>query len=52
MQVPFILLADTEKDAAKKFGVWGKEAVHGSRVHGVNRTTFLIDEKGTVIEGL
>ncbi|HWY36009.1 MAG TPA: peroxiredoxin, partial [Nitrosopumilaceae archaeon] len=29
MKVPFILLADTEKDVAKKFGVWGKKQFMG-----------------------
>ncbi|MDE1863161.1 MAG: thioredoxin-dependent thiol peroxidase [Thaumarchaeota archaeon] len=50
MQVPFILLADTEKEAAKKFGVWGKKQFMGREYMGVNRTTFLIDEKGTVLK--
>lgn len=50
MKVPFILLADTEKDAAKKFGVWGKKQFMGREYMGVNRTTFLIDEKGKVLK--
>ena len=48
MSVPFILLADTDKDAAKKFGVWGKKQFMGREYMGVNRTTFLINEKGKV----
>ena len=49
MSVPFILLSDTEKDAAKKFGVWGKKQFMGREYMGVNRTTFLVDEKGKVL---
>lgn len=49
MEVPFILLADTETEIAKKFGVWGKKQFMGREYMGVNRTTFLIDEKGKII---
>ncbi|MDE1842096.1 MAG: thioredoxin-dependent thiol peroxidase [Thaumarchaeota archaeon] len=50
MKVPFILLADTEKDVAKKFGVWGKKQFMGREYMGVNRTTFLINEKGKILK--
>lgn len=50
MSVPFILLADTEKETAKKFGVWGKKQFMGREYMGVNRTTFLVDEKGKVMK--
>ncbi|NHI03820.1 Thiol peroxidase, Bcp-type [Candidatus Nitrosotalea sp. TS] len=50
MSVPFILLADTEKDVAKKFGVWGKKQFMGREYMGVNRTTFLVDEKGKIFK--
>jgi thioredoxin-dependent peroxiredoxin len=48
MQVPFILLSDTDTDVAKKFGVWGKKQFMGREYMGVNRTTFLVDEKGKI----
>ncbi|HSF28312.1 MAG TPA: thioredoxin-dependent thiol peroxidase [Nitrosopumilaceae archaeon] len=50
MEVPFILLADTETETAKKFGVWGKKQFMGREYMGVNRTTFLVDEKGKIIK--
>lgn len=50
MQVPFILLSDTEKDVAKKFGVWGKKQFMGREYMGVNRTTFLVNEKGKIFK--
>ena len=50
MEVPYILLADTETEMAKKFGVWGKKQFMGREYMGVNRTTFLIDEKGKIIK--
>jgi thioredoxin-dependent peroxiredoxin len=50
MKVPFILLADTEKEVAKKFGVWGKKQFMGREYMGVNRSTFLVDEKGKILK--
>jgi peroxiredoxin Q/BCP len=50
MEVPFILLADTETEIAKKFGVWGKKQFMGREYMGVNRTTFLINEEGKIIK--
>lgn len=48
MEVPFILLADTETEIAKKFGVWGKKQFMGREYMGINRTTFLVNEKGKI----
>src|SRR5262249_28368443 len=48
MKVPYILLSDTEKDAVKKYGVWGKKQFMGREYMVVNRTTFLVDEKGKI----
>ncbi len=50
MNVPFILLADTKTEVAKKFGVWGKKQFMGREYVGVNRTTFLVNEKGKIFK--
>jgi peroxiredoxin Q/BCP len=53
--LPFPLLADSERRAAKAYGVWGKKKVMGREVMGIRRTTFLIDERGRlarVFEGV
>ena len=50
MGVSFILLADPETDVAKKFGVWGKKQFMGREYMGVNRTTFLVNEKGKIFK--
>jgi len=50
MDVSFILLADPETDVAKKFGVWGKKQFMGREYMGVNRTTFLVNEKGKIFK--
>ena len=50
MKVPFILLSDTEAELAKKFGVWGKKEFMGREYMGVNRSTFLVNEKGKILK--
>ncbi len=48
--LPFPLIADTEKEIIKAYGVWGPKKFMGKEFMGINRTTFVIDEKGTIIE--
>ncbi len=47
-KLPFPLLADTEQETLKAFGVWGKKKFMGREYTGVHRTTFVIDEKGKI----
>lgn len=46
--LPFPLLADTDKNVVKTYGVWGRKQFMGNEYDGVHRTTFLIDEDGTI----
>jgi len=46
--LPFNLIADTEKEILQKYDVWGEKKMYGRTYMGVMRTTFLIDEKGIV----
>lgn len=46
--LPFPLLADPERSAAKAYGVWGKKKFMGRETMGILRTTFVIDEKGRI----
>ena len=48
--LPFDLLADTEKETCEMFGVWVQKSMYGREYMGVARTTFIIDEKGIVEE--
>lgn len=50
MKITYTLLADTEKELSKKFGVWGKKQFMGREYMGVNRSTFLVDEKGKIFK--
>jgi len=45
----FPLLADTDHAAAEAYGVWGDKAMYGKTYKGIIRSSFLIDEKGTVL---
>ncbi len=46
--LPFILLADTDKDIINKYGVYGEKNMYGKKFMGIKRTTFLIDEEGKI----
>ncbi|GAB6121227.1 thioredoxin-dependent thiol peroxidase [Dysgonomonas termitidis] len=47
-QLPFPLIADTGKKLVEAFGVWGEKTFMGRKFMGTFRTTFLIDESGTI----
>ncbi|MEZ5427624.1 MAG: thioredoxin-dependent thiol peroxidase [Pyrinomonadaceae bacterium] len=46
--LPFTLLADTDKDLVNKYGVYGEKNMYGRKYMGTNRTTFLIDDGGKI----
>lgn len=47
-QLPFPLIADTEKVLNEKFGVWGEKSMYGRKYFGTMRTTFIINEEGII----
>lgn len=47
-QLPFPLIADTDKHLVEAFGVWGEKTFMGRKHMGTFRTTFLVDETGTI----
>jgi peroxiredoxin Q/BCP len=46
--LPFQLIADTEKNIIRAFDVWGKKQFMGKVFEGIIRTTFVIDENGII----
>lgn len=48
--LPFTLLADTEKIIHEKYGTWIEKSMYGRKYMGTARVTFLIDEKGVIEE--
>lgn len=48
--LPFTLLSDTELAAIKAYDVWQEKNMYGKKTMGVVRTSYLIDENGTIIK--
>jgi len=46
--LPFSLIADTSKKILSDYGIWGEKKMYGKDYMGVNRTTFIVDEKGII----
>lgn len=47
-ELPFDLIADTDKKLVETFGVWGEKKLYGRAYMGTFRTTFIINEEGIV----
>ena len=48
----FTLLADEDHAVAEAYGVWVEKSMYGRTYHGNERTTFVLDEEGTVTDVL
>lgn len=46
--LPFTLIADTDKAIVEAYGVWAEKNMYGKKYMGTNRTTFIIDEGGNI----
>lgn len=46
--LPFPLLADTDKAIVEAYGVWVEKSMYGKKYMGTERTTFVIDPKGKI----
>lgn len=46
--LPFPLLADTERATIEAYGVWGPKKFMGREFDGIHRTTFVIDADGII----
>ena len=44
----FPLISDEQKEAVKTYGVWKEKSMYGRKYFGIERTTFIIDEKGII----
>src|SRR5438105_13151 len=47
-ELPFNLLSNETKSMLKDYGVWKEKAFMGRKYMGIERTTFVIDEKGKI----
>lgn len=46
--LPFKLLADTDKSLHDQFGTWVEKSMYGRKYMGTARTTFIISEEGKI----
>lgn len=49
-ELPFPLIADTDRKVIEAFGVWGEKKFMGRTYDGIHRTTFIIDQNGIIEE--
>ena len=47
--LPFPLVADTDKKIVEAYGVWGEKSMYGKKYMGTHRVTFIIDGKGKIL---
>lgn len=48
--LPFTLLANPELDVIQMYDVWQEKTLYGKKYMGIERSTYLIDEKGVIVE--
>ena len=46
--LPFTLVPDPDHAIAEAYGVWKEKSMYGRKYMGIERTTFVIDENGTI----
>ena len=44
----FALASDEQGDVCERYGVWAEKSMYGKKYMGILRTSFLIDEHGTI----
>ncbi|MDA8572503.1 thioredoxin-dependent thiol peroxidase [Flavobacteriaceae bacterium] len=49
-EFPYDLLADEDQSVINAYGVWGPKKFMGREYDGIHRTTFVIDENGSIEE--
>ncbi len=50
MGISYSLVADTRNEVSKKYGVYGHKKFMGKEYMGVNRSTFLVDKTGKIVQ--
>jgi len=47
-QLNFTLASDETGEVCEAYGVWGEKSMYGKKYFGIERSTFLINEKGKI----
>ncbi len=48
--LPFTLLADIDHSVSELYGVWKLKSMYGKQFMGIERSSFLIDDKGILVK--
>ena len=48
-KLPFDLLSDPDHELASAFGAWGQKKMYGKTYMGILRSTFVINDKGSIV---
>lgn len=51
-ELPFHLISDTDCTILKAYKAWGVKKMYGKETVGTIRTTYVIDEKGVIIDAI
>ena len=51
-QLPFHLISDTDLTILKAYEAWGEKKNYGKVSMGTLRTTYVIDEQGTIVDAI
>ena len=49
-KLPFDLLIDEKRDVLEKYGAWTKKSLYGKIFMGIQRITYVIDERGKILK--
>ena len=51
-ELPFTLLADTDREAIEAYDVWKEKSMYGKKYMGIERSTFVVDRDGNLAKEL
>ncbi len=49
-ELPFTLISDTDGNICEALEVWGEKMLFGRKYMGIERATYLVDEKGIILQ--
>jgi thioredoxin-dependent peroxiredoxin len=47
-ELPFTLISDESGEMCESFGTWVEKSMYGKKYMGIERATFLVDDKGVI----
>ena len=50
LDIPFFLLSDTDETVCRQFNVMKEKNMYGKKVWGIERSTFVLDKSGEIVQ--